>query len=204
VLLEDRARIDALHTRTTIRILTGVGWCADIDIETAASVERDALVLVLTIVGQVGHDHFGHPGRLQLTGGELDALDRGRMCEVDVAVANRDPRGANAAEGLLHFEATVFVGIAQGDGAAAARAGTAWPAARHQRDVEITVRRRGHVPRDAEVISHDERAEPLRQRDATIVRVAHRRLRVDQHHRGRDRGDRHPDESLQHAHNRQL
>jgi hypothetical protein len=43
-------------------------------------------------------------------------------------------------------------------------------------DVEIAVRRRRHVARDAEAVGDDQRTETTWQRDAAVVRIAHRRL----------------------------
>ena len=190
VLLEDRARIHALRTRAAIGLLTGIRRCADVDVEPAVAVEGNALVLVLTIGGEAGDDRLGRAGRLELPGGQLHPLDRLRMREVDIAIAQRDAGRAAAAERLFDLEAAVAVGVAQRDRPAAGLRLTA-AAARHQRDVEIAIGRHGHVPRGSEVVGHDQRAESWRQREAAVIGIAHRPgLSADAGDQKPERGDR--------------
>ena len=173
VALEQRAGIDALHAGPAIRILAGVGGRADVDVEAAAAVEGDALVLVLAVGGKAADDRLGRARGLQLAGGELEALDDQRVRKIHVAVADRDASGAARCKALDDLELAVAVGVTQRHRAAAGLRLPA-PAAGHQRDVEVAVGRHGHVAGGAEIVGDHQRAEAGRQLDAAVVRVAGR------------------------------
>ena len=58
-------------------------------------------------------------------------------------------------------------------------------AARLRRDIQIAVRRDGHMPGGADIVRDDERTETLRQGDAAVVGIARDfRLAVHSQHEG--------------------
>src|SRR5262249_10145663 len=112
-------------------------------------------------------------------------------------------RGARA-DLLAHVELAVAVRVMQRDDAAA-RLGPAAAAAGVGGDVEVAVRRDGHVPRRADVVRDDQRTESLRQRGPAVVGVAgDLRLTADADRQRRDcRARRQPgasDSSYSRAH----
>jgi hypothetical protein len=146
---------------------------ADVDVERAVAVEGDALVFVLPVARKAGHDGLCGARRFELTGRELHALDRQRMREIHLAVAQRDPGRARAAERFLDFESAIAVRVAQRNRAAAGGR-LAASAAGHQRNVQVTIGRNRQMTRGPEVVRHDQRAESRRQREAAIIGIAHR------------------------------
>jgi hypothetical protein len=128
---------------------------------------------VLAIARQSGHDRLCGAGRLQMTGRRAYSFDRRRVGQIDITTAQRDAGRAATAKWLLHFEAAVTVGVAQRHGAAAGLRLTT-PATRHERHIQVAIRRHCHVTRRAEAVGHDERTEAGRKLEAAIVGIAHR------------------------------
>ena len=127
--------------------------------------------------GEAADHHFGRTGRHELSGSELEALDRERRGEVEVAVAQHDAGGAAGAEPLLLIHRAVAVGVAQPHQvsglhrlARGARAGA-------DRDVEVAVGGHRQVAGVAQVVGDDLRTEAGRQRQAAVPGVARGRRR---------------------------
>src|SRR5205823_12190567 len=141
-----------------VRLLARVARRADIDIERAAAIERQALVFVLPLIGQAHHDRLRPACGLELTVRHLVALDDGGVRDIQVAVAQTDPRRAAGADLLARLELAVAVGVMQRDHAAAGLR-LAAAAAALRGDEDIAVLRDGDVTRGADVVGDDERAE---------------------------------------------
>src|SRR2546423_12109356 len=124
VFLEQRTRILARPLRWSIPRLTRVGRRADVDVQAAATVERETFLGVLPPVGQTIDDDFRCTRRLQLARRHLVADHGRRRREVQESVAHADTGGAARTKRLARIHLAVAVRVAQRDNApiAAARA----------------------------------------------------------------------------------